>query len=191
MTQQISQGDSLVSEENFFKWAIQQLCRLDEIIIVSHTPILFYKEEQLGVAKEYHKALEQRLSSQILNTTYFMNHDNLNKYIMEKSAQDERIKLLRHWDDIWREKTNIKARVVKKGYFPLVSFWIGKQQNNTIYTMIKLAFEDPRRISPSWLGISGEVIGLKNIILKLLNNSLSFEEYIEKMIRVVDSIEDP
>ncbi|MDE1812262.1 MAG: hypothetical protein KGH85_05280 [Thaumarchaeota archaeon] len=178
-----------LQEEEFFNWAISNLEKLDEIIIISQTPIMFFKEEQMGIATTYLSALEKRFDLGHLRTTYFMPQNKLDSLISIKTPIDERIDIMRKWEMKWYDKINISALVVENGYFPLVSFWIGKNKNEIKYVLMKLNFEDSKKLKPIWLFVKEDVPKLDKLLLTLKDHSKTFSEYLDKQIDSISLLE--
>ncbi len=182
--------DVTLSEDDFFSWAVDQLSTLDEVIIISHTPIMFFEEEQVRSAKLYLNALRERFESGYLNTKYFMSYDDLRKNIIKSPTLLSRIVLMREWQYKWENKENVSVRVVSQGYFPKVSLWVGKQGDITQFTLIKMSFEDDKKMPPLWLRMKRNIPGVEEILVNLKQNSMSFTKYITKYIDSVDSMND-
>ncbi len=175
----------MLYENEFFEIVIKEINRLNELIIVSQTPVMFFEEEQIGVGKIYLENLKNRFLNSKLKTIYFMSEkkveDKIYCFLDMKNNKvtdvQEKIKLLREWDQIWNDKQNISVYVVKKGCFPSSSFWIGKNNNKADFSMIKVNYENDKK-EPKWLSIKGEIKNIDNFLNQLIKDSWSFHEYI-------------
>jgi hypothetical protein len=177
-----------LEESKFFEWASEQLSLLDEIIIVSHTPIVFFHDDAAGAAKEYLQSLEKRFESEKLKTTYYMSHRELEVNITHGHSIPDRIDSMIKWRDIWNKQKNVHPLVVNEGFFISVSLFIGKHEGQTLHTIIKISYDKGNEQSPIWLGIMGEIPEFENVLVKMREHSTPFSEYLSKKIEILSNL---
>lgn len=174
-----------LSENQFFDWATEKMLKLDEIIIVSHTPIIFFKQELSEASHQYVQALTKRLGSQSFRTTYFMSESELKRISLGVPG----IEAMINWKREWTGRKNISPLVVSEGYFPSASFWIGVKGDKNVYTLIKIRFEKENKVSPIWIGINGELPRMHEVLDSLRQHSILFEEFLDKRSEALSSLE--
>ncbi|MGB6463808.1 MAG: hypothetical protein WBF38_06255 [Nitrosotalea sp.] len=179
-----------LEENKFFEWAGKQLLSLDEAIIVSHTPIVFFHEEAVGAARDYLSSLEKRFESEKLKTTYFMSHRELEINISRGHSIPDRIDSMAKWREIWNKQKNVQPLVVEDGYFPSVSLFIGKHEGKTLHTLIKISFDKGKgqEQNPVWLGIMGDIPEFENVLIKMKKKSVLFSEYLTERMETLSNL---
>ena len=134
----------IFNEDDFFKFVLTRMKKLDEIVIISQTPYMLYQERENTTPSKYVEELQKRFEDDKVKTTYYMSQKSFESRIYSLSS---------------RFTTNMKKKVHVVGdeYFPTASIWIGKHNGKIEETLIKLrTLVDNENIKPFWIGILDE-----------------------------------
>lgn len=181
-------GDDLLPDAEFLEWAAKRVHDIHELIIASHTPIIFFNEERIGSGLKYHTALSNRFLQDINKTTYFVSEQELNKRIFQNRSYEDKINNLKEWRKIIKTKKNVKLFVVKDGFFIVNSLWISIDNDLNKECFIKLRYENER--FSQWLKISGNLSWLNKIINLFYKESIDFDQFLTLEIDHQERIAD-
>ena len=172
-----------LSEDDFFRWATKLVGTLDELFVVSHTPIMFFDDEQVGPAKDYLKALYGRFVSGELRTTYFMSEGVMRThYPRFDLTVPGSFQQMDQWQRTWELRQNVSVKVVRLGHFPSVSLFLGNEKGTVLTTTVKVRFEaESLAHPPLWLRVGGAIPGVDRLLRDLDKNSEPFGNFLSRL----------
>ena len=76
---------------------------------------------------------------------------------------------INRWKHDWHVKDNVSFYIVKRGYFPTISSWIG-YNDNEYFTLLKINFENNKKSYPKWIINEGRIQGIEDRMQKVTSN---------------------
>ena len=173
--------DKMLSEGDFFSFATPVLKSATEVYVVSHTPIMFFAdEEQDKVSTAYMAELTTRLRDKSKMTRYYMCEAHTHRKLATKADSiDQAIRSLSKWATEWTSNSNLRVSVVPPAFIPQTSIWVAKTGQGDAFTLVKIARE-AESSAHDWLLVHGVTDHIITMLQEMDIHARPFAEVAEE-----------